>query len=239
MRKHSKSAAKLLLATIVLTATMGLTAQAAEWQQDTAGWWYEQDGGGYATGWNWIDGKCYYFTDNGYMVANTEIDGYTLNADGQWTVDGVVQTDTATATTDDGDYNEWGLSNTALEMLNNSREQNTKYGEVKVDDDDILSTGVVYSNGFTISYPKNGSSYKVVGVADYTKNNALFKYYEPEITSGDEAVEHLLKKGFVKGAYGDHSCYADYTTVWINAGKGTLNWVMNQNIFGHTNIILR
>ena len=97
MRKNRKSTTKLLLATIVLTATMGLTAYAAEWKQDTTGWWYEQDGGGYATGWNWIDGngngvaECYYFDGNGYMAKDTVIDNYTLNSDGQWIVDGVVQ----------------------------------------------------------------------------------------------------------------------------------------------------
>lgn len=98
MRKHRKSTAKVLLATMILTATMGLTTYAAEWKQDTTGWWYEQDGGGYATGWQWIDGKCYYFDSNGYMAANTEIDGYTLNASGEWTVDGIVQTQTTPIT---------------------------------------------------------------------------------------------------------------------------------------------
>lgn len=99
MRKHRKSATKLLLASIVLTATMGLTTYAADWKQDNGQWQYEQDGGGYATGWNWIDGKCYYFDSNGYMAANTEIDGYTLNADGQWAVNGIVQTQENTTST--------------------------------------------------------------------------------------------------------------------------------------------
>lgn len=37
--------------------------------------------------------ECYYFDGNGYMLANTTTpDGYTVNADGAWTVNGVVQT---------------------------------------------------------------------------------------------------------------------------------------------------
>lgn len=99
MRKHRKSATKLLFATIVLTAGMSTTTWAADWKQDNGQWQYEQDGGGYATGWQWIDSKCYYFDSNGYMAANTEIDGYTLNENGQWTVDGIVQTQGAGAET--------------------------------------------------------------------------------------------------------------------------------------------
>lgn len=42
--------------------------------------------------WQWIDGYCYLFDEDGRMYANcTTPDGYTVNADGQWTVDGVVQ----------------------------------------------------------------------------------------------------------------------------------------------------
>lgn len=42
--------------------------------------------------WQWIDGYCYLFDEHGMMYANgITPDGYTVNADGQWTVDGVVQ----------------------------------------------------------------------------------------------------------------------------------------------------
>lgn len=97
MRKHRKSATKVLLATIALTATMGLTAYAGQWQQDTTGWWYEQDNA-CATGWQWIDGKSYYFDDNGYLLSNTTTpDGYQVDASGAWIVNGVVQIQAAEA----------------------------------------------------------------------------------------------------------------------------------------------
>ena len=46
------------------------------------------------TGWYWIDGMCYYFNPvsdgtRGAMKRNCEIDGYQLNADGIWVVNGV------------------------------------------------------------------------------------------------------------------------------------------------------
>lgn len=49
-------------------------------------------------GWNWIDGKCYYFEERpgyyqGHLYQNTTTpDGYTVNANGEWIVDGIVQT---------------------------------------------------------------------------------------------------------------------------------------------------
>ncbi len=53
------------------------------------------------TGWNWIDGRCYYFTEKtsengakeGALLRNTVTpDGYTVNDTGAWTVDGLAQT---------------------------------------------------------------------------------------------------------------------------------------------------
>lgn len=42
--------------------------------------------------WLWVDGYCYYFDASGKMLAGTKTpDGYTVNGNGQWTVNGVVQ----------------------------------------------------------------------------------------------------------------------------------------------------
>lgn len=77
-----------------------MTVFAAGWQQNATGWWWQNDDGSWpANSWQWLDGngdgvaECYYFDGNGYMLANTTTpDGYTVNADGAWTVNGVVQT---------------------------------------------------------------------------------------------------------------------------------------------------
>ena len=72
------------------------------WKQDSTGWWYVTDEGTYPVStWMWIDEDgydikdyncvAYYFNENGYLVTNTIINGYTVNADGAWTVDSVVQ----------------------------------------------------------------------------------------------------------------------------------------------------
>ena len=71
-----------------------MTSRAAQWQQNTTGWWYQEDNGSYPVNtWKWIDGKCYYFDGNGYMLSNTTTpDGYQVDASGAWVVNGVVQT---------------------------------------------------------------------------------------------------------------------------------------------------
>ena len=88
------------------------------WIHDGSGWYYmDQDGklrsGWFQEGetwyflntvhdgfygraltdqWAWVDGYCYLFDSDGKMYANcTTPDGYEVNGDGRWTVDGVVQ----------------------------------------------------------------------------------------------------------------------------------------------------
>ena len=93
---------KLYLAALTAALSLGTaaTAYAAQWVPDSSGWWYQEDGGSWpASTWKWIDGnqdgvaECYYFDENGYLVTNgTTPDGYQVNGDGAWTVDGQIQT---------------------------------------------------------------------------------------------------------------------------------------------------
>lgn len=80
----------------LLAGAMNMTAFAGQWQQNAAGWWYQNDDASYPdNGWNWVDGKCYYFDTNGYCLQNTTTpDGYTVDSNGAWIVDGVIQTQT-------------------------------------------------------------------------------------------------------------------------------------------------
>lgn len=89
MRKSLKRIITLALALSMFTST----AYAGQWVEERNNWKYRNDNGSYVTGWNWIDGKSYYFDTAGNMLANTTTpDGYQVNADGAWVIDGVVQT---------------------------------------------------------------------------------------------------------------------------------------------------
>lgn len=106
--KKSKKAVGYLMA-VAMMVMMPVTAFATGWQKNETGWWYGTNATGttwYHDGWQWIDGnkdgisECYYFAPNGYIVTNGKTpDGYDVNADGQWTINGVVQTIGAAAAT--------------------------------------------------------------------------------------------------------------------------------------------
>ena len=88
-----------LALTAAMAASMGMTAFAGQWVQNTTGWWWQEDNGSYPVSqWKWLDGnkdgiyECYAFDSNGYIYTNTTTpDGYTVNADGAWTIGNSVQ----------------------------------------------------------------------------------------------------------------------------------------------------
>lgn len=93
-----KAIQKLALMVMALCLMAPITSFAGEWQQSNKGYWYVNDDGSFIKGqWAWIDGnndglaECYYFNENGYLEANTVVDGYEVNSDGAWIVNGVIQ----------------------------------------------------------------------------------------------------------------------------------------------------
>lgn len=182
----------------IMTFSISMTAFAG-WQTgftgDGARWYYVNADGTWATnGWQWIDGKCYCFDENGWVyTATTTPDGYTVNPYGEWVVDGVVQTqDQPTEAVDnngggstgssesefinsDGlfDYRSYGytkgVSNLLLEIPFMSREEvaNLLGGEKEVEETRIDTT-MTY-NGidafFSVTY-KNGQFNQMVASYD-------------------------------------------------------------------------
>jgi hypothetical protein len=104
MKKSLKKAA-LIAVTGAMLAGTAFTAEAAstengQWCQEPTGWWYKltEDGKTFlANTWYHIkdaDGvvRYYYFDHDGWLMTNTTVDGYTIDENGRWTVNGQVQT---------------------------------------------------------------------------------------------------------------------------------------------------
>ena len=88
-----KKIAAAAAAAVVLAGLAAQTVSALGWETDAGGRKYVQQDYTYvANGWKWIDGSCYYFDANGYVVTNgVTPDNYTVDQAGIWTVDGVRQ----------------------------------------------------------------------------------------------------------------------------------------------------
>lgn len=80
----------ITLLTILISVSACLSSYAGQWMQDSTGWWYQNDDGSYFNnGWNWIDGKRYYFTPEGYCLQDTQSpDGYSIDSSGAWSEGG-------------------------------------------------------------------------------------------------------------------------------------------------------
>ena len=91
---------KIAAITTAVSVSFTAISYAGQWKQDTTGSWWQEDNGSYPVNtWSWIDGnqdgvsECYYFDGSGYRLTNTVTpDGYQVNGDGAWVVNGVVQT---------------------------------------------------------------------------------------------------------------------------------------------------
>lgn len=90
---------KLFGATVIVTLSLPLLAYAGKWEETSGGKRWQKDDGSYpANTWEWIDddgdgiSKCYYFNENGYLLTDTTTpDNYTVNRQGEWTVDYIVE----------------------------------------------------------------------------------------------------------------------------------------------------
>ena len=101
-------------------------------------WWFDFGNGDYfKSSWQWIDGnqdgiaECYCFDENGWMHENTITpDGYTVNENGAWTVDNIVQTKSANLISQNNTNNNTdAVSNTFTETKNKNLSETRKHDE--------------------------------------------------------------------------------------------------------------
>ncbi len=246
-------------AAMIMAMAMTITGFAAVgWQENDIGWWYstsEDESSWYSSCWQWLDGnadgiaECYCFDGNGYIYVDTITpDGYTVNPDGAWTVDGVVQTiyvgenengngtgnsgsgnSTSTGNSGSGSssssetvamtkdeiiaqgYNEYGISNVAIDMLTHTREENAKYGEtgsrVRYARNYDNATVVYYANGFTVYYSDDyATDYNDIPTYFVSIGGAMgtcadmIEGADPTIEYATEARDYLKSLGFSDAA---------------------------------------
>lgn len=206
---------KAVVAAMVVTMLMcnAMPAMAAGWQKNNIGWWYgtnDDNTTWYANGWQWIDGngdglaECYCFDSNGYMYENTTTpDGYTVNADGAWVENGVVQTKMVAVPApqpvqnpnhegcyDVHDYDSMGLSKAAVDIALHTREENAKYTETALTG--TQNTTVQYANGLYADYymSKNNRPTRV-----YAENDSTM-IFQHHVDCEESDVARLKAKGY-------------------------------------------
>lgn len=193
MRKKS-----LAIAALATSLVMGSTFTSfAGWEQSEAGWKYKDDTSGvyYLNGWYWIDGnsdniaECYYFDNTEIMSANTVVDNYTINGEGQWTVGGVVQTKV------------FGVEGTKELQIKDEAKSclNSPFAETLLNLQNVqkISDGVVNA-----SWDKNGYVVEE-GYYYFTADNIPFQIYV--WFTGASGKEKILAEypSFIKGTIGD------------------------------------
>lgn len=159
---------KVIVSTLVIVSVLVLKpiGASAEWRQDNAGWWYKE-GSSWSVGWKLIDGKWYYFGEDGYMKTGwIKYDGksYYLNSDGSMARDTTIDGLTVGS---DGAWNQIaGTSSIRLSNINPSA--TTISGVTGIKFDDI--TKIVFCDG---SF-KNGE----VAVEDKQKIKEFMEYLD-------------------------------------------------------------
>ena len=106
-------------------------------------WWFDFGNGDYfKSSWQWIDGnqdgiaECYCFDENGWMYENTITpDGYTVNENGAWTINNIVQTKTSDLIPKNNTNNSVNTaSNNFTEKRNNEENQGNEDFNEKQED---------------------------------------------------------------------------------------------------------
>lgn len=157
-------------------------------------------------------------------------EGYTVNEEGARMVNGVVLTQPAAPVyAPENTYNAQGVSNIALEMVENTREENAKFGEIEVFGENTARINVIYANGFRMSYSRSVPSDKSISVSVKFNDKLLFQYYDSSLKSAEDIADYLYGKGF-RGGYG--GTYANGGSCRVGLGDGhPMVWGDDGNVF--------
>ncbi|MBQ7558022.1 MAG: hypothetical protein IJT00_08155 [Lachnospiraceae bacterium] len=184
---------------MVLALPCAGTVYGAEWRSDSRGSWWVRDDGTYPqAGWEEIDGKWYYFDEEGYLVTNRFVDiGYYVGADGAWMPeqDAVVYNHNVSAV----------YETPCLEMHFHTAKRYGDFWQVR---------GTLYAwydqNGPIAEAPLYDVTMRVrtnAEIAGWSSADAFFRYWTGETagTAAEEGGRHLIhirqdRKGYVTNA---------------------------------------
>ena len=202
MRKHLWMRAVCAAA---LTLTFAVPAFAGQWNASAYGWWYDNGDGTYASpGWHWIDGnndgtaECYYFNEYGYCVpwAATP-DGYWLDGNGAWVVNGVVQTQAA-------------QTSSQSQQNQNTAQTQSVQNQAESEEEAILGT---YRGTFTDSHGKTAVDLSIFEEDGDLKAEFIFYNIEGQTNAKDGS--YLCD--VVKKSDGSYDIISDR---WLNQPSG-------------------
>ncbi len=163
---------RLVALTGIFAVWMAAETLAGQWVSDETGkWWQNEDGSWYTDGWQWLDtdgdgvSECYYFDTDGYLLTDTETpDGYQVNANGAWIVDGAVQSQ--------GSATQFAGVDTQTTEENSSGKYKDDYSGMYIlpaPDGDIRCLTIAYNeatNSISVSFGHDSDRYVYWGVSN-------------------------------------------------------------------------
>ena len=193
----------------ILTASMSMTALAG-WEQEGNNWKYNDNGNYAANGWYWIDGnndgiaESYYFDNTGILARDTTVEGYTVNADGAWTVNGEIQTQNVAVNnggSDTGGVNHSAGYDPAHPLAGKIDEWNLR----------ITNTGLIGVNGNSINICNEN--------VQALLTNQMDKYYIPPVgnsTNPDTGTQmYVSQEDYDKNVHNTQALYQWFCN-WLN-----------------------
>ena len=239
-----------------------IKAYADTWQKNENSVWfcYKDNGDLYTDGWYWIDGnkdgtaECYYFYTDGSMAASCDVEGYHINADGQWVDDaGGKYTKNVGGSSGPGSSSGSSASDAGTGSDGSVSSENVSYTMKSVSYVDIimkaaevsgvspyvLASMILQEQGKGTSDSISGTNSKYPGVYNYYNLNAYEHdgmgpveaglNYASQSGNGDRPW-NTIEKSIIGGAKA-------YGANYVNAGQDTFYLkkynVQGSNIYNH------
>ena len=226
---------KVFMTTSLFIALSANLTFASGWTKGISknAWWFDFGNGDYfKSSWQWIDGnqdgiaECYCFDENGWMYENTTTpDGYTVNENGAWTVNNIVQTKTSDLipknNTNNMNNGNNTVSNNLTETRNNEENQSNEDFSERQDEyrEDLLRRVNAYRN-------KQGKN-------ELLEDENLSNYAQTRAEELNVRKSHIRPNGEL--SVDGNNINGEIVTDALTSKEAFLNWKKSK---GHNEIML-